>query len=485
MINAIFYFWVTINLLMLIYVLQELGLMFNALLRNRRRSKHTNIGDLPIVTVQLPLYNEKYVVERLLTAVSQLDYPKEKLEIQVLDDSTDETTEVISAFIAQSDLDFAHIRRPDRTGFKAGALAYGMASCKGEFIAIFDADFVPKPEFLKETIPHFNNEKTGVVQTRWLHLNEDQSLLTRAQSVMLNTHFSIEQLGRSNANGYINFNGTAGIWRKLCIEDAGGWQADTLTEDLDLSFRAQARGWHFEYLFEVGSPAELPVTFDAFRTQQFRWSKGAAECLRKNWTLLWSSKARFDTKLMGSFHLLNSSVYLLVVLIFLISPLTYFLFSNNQVDVPYANYLVSIGTIVSALLLFIFFVGNLTASQNKIKAAIWYIPSVFMFFAMTTGISLYMVFGVIEGYIGKRSEFVRTPKFGDDGNIVKKVKRGYAFKKEYSIRVLEFIFLGYGIFWSYIGFKELNPLVTIFSTIILTGFSLSLFFKHNTFKMNQ
>jgi len=288
MYNALFIVWLVINVLLMLHVIHEGILVFNALRKNKKKKPEVKTEDLPMVTIQLPLYNEKYVIERLLNAISELDYPKEKLEIQILDDSTDETTEVIKEYIQKHNSNFVLVNRENREGYKAGALAYGLEFSKGEFVAIFDADFVPAVDFLKQTIPFFQNPKVGVVQTRWLHINEDQSMLTRAQAIMLNTHFSVEQLGRHNANGFINFNGTAGVWRKECIDDAGGWQADTLTEDLDLSFRAQAKGWEFEYLFDVGSPAELPSTFEAFRTQQFRWSKGAAECVRKNWKRLWS-----------------------------------------------------------------------------------------------------------------------------------------------------------------------------------------------------
>ena len=207
---------------------------------------------LPFVTIQLPLYNEKYVVERLLETVSQLNYPRELLEVQILDDSNDETSTLIQNFMAQLEgphFDFQHIRREDRTGYKAGALDYGLKFAKGEFIVIFDADFVPDSQFILNTIAHFESPEVGMVQTRWMHINENDSIITRAQSIMLNTHFSIEHLGRTNAKGFINFNGTAGIWRRACIDASGGWHADTLTEDLDLSFRAQMKGWKFKYLF--------------------------------------------------------------------------------------------------------------------------------------------------------------------------------------------------------------------------------------------
>jgi cellulose synthase/poly-beta-1,6-N-acetylglucosamine synthase-like glycosyltransferase len=241
--------------------------------------------NFPTVTIQLPIYNEKYVVERLLDAVSLFDYPKEKLEIQVLDDSTDETTEIILKKIESMrplGLNFKLIHREQRVGYKAGALDHGFHIASGEFIAIFDADFIPPPDFLNKTLPYFINEKVGVVQTRWGHINKDYSILTQLQAFGLDAHFSIEQTARSAAGSFINFNGTCGVWRKTCITDAGGWSNDTLTEDLDLSYRAQLRGWKFEYLEDVETKGELPVIMPAIKSQQYRWNKGAAETAKKN-----------------------------------------------------------------------------------------------------------------------------------------------------------------------------------------------------------
>lgn len=481
MANILFIIWLCVNSLLLLHVLHEGILVVNALRRRVKTVPMPTEEALPRVTVQLPLYNEIYVVTRLLDAIAALDYPKHLLEVQILDDSTDATTETIENYLAENNLDFQLIRRENRNGYKAGALAYGMGTATGEFIAIFDADFVPNADFLMKTIPHFRDPKVGVVQTRWLHINEEQSLLTRAQALMLNTHFSIEQLGRHNADGFINFNGTAGVWRKSCIEDAGGWQADTLTEDLDLSFRAQTRGWRFEYLFNVGSPAELPSTFAAYKTQQFRWSKGAAECVRKNWKALWNSSVSFGAKVMGSFHLLNSSVYLLVVTLLLLSPFIYYVQSEHLITIPFAHYFASLGPIVSASLFLIFLIGNLIGSKNVFATLIWFVPTLFVFFAMTTGISLYMTFGVIEGYIGKKSPFVRTPKFGEK-NLEKKIKRGYDFKKEYSIQFLEFVCWIYGIYWLVVGIQIQQPFILAYALILLTGFSLALFFKNKSFK---
>ena len=267
---------------------------------------------LPFVTLQLPLYNEKYVINRLLDAVTSLDYPYTHLEIQLLDDSDDETVAMIDArlnSIKNKGIDIVHLRRQDRLGYKAGALQYGLTLAKGEFIAIFDADFIPQKDFLKTVIPYFKDDQIAMLQTRWSHLNETFNLLTQMQAFGLNAHFTIEQSGRRKADSFFNFNGTAGIWRKKSILDVGGWQHDTLTEDLDLSYRAQLNGWKFEYLESVESPAELPVTLQAVKTQQFRWNKGTAETIKKNLGKVIQSDLKLNHKLRAIFHLLNSTVF--------------------------------------------------------------------------------------------------------------------------------------------------------------------------------
>ncbi|NJN80236.1 MAG: glycosyltransferase [Anaerolineales bacterium] len=242
------------------------------------------LNPLPTVTVQLPIYNEHYVVDRLLNACAALDYPRELLEVQVLDDSTDDTKEIVAQKVTQlqkSGLNIVHIHRNHRSGFKAGALANGLEVAKGEFIAIFDADFLPQADFLQKLLPHFENQKTAFVQARWGHLNRDYSLLTLLQSFSLDAHFAIDQLARSTSDYVFNFNGTAGVWRKSAILDAGGWQADTLTEDMDLSYRVFLRGWSAKYAGDVEAPAELPVSFTAYRRQQYRWARGSLECAIK------------------------------------------------------------------------------------------------------------------------------------------------------------------------------------------------------------
>ena len=488
MANLTFYLWFSFNVILLIHIAHEAILLLHALAHRTKKKVLAADAHLPFVTVQLPLYNEKYVVERLLEAVARLDYPRELLEVQILDDSNDETSAIIQDFLANlsgPSFQFTHLRRHDRSGFKAGALGYGLKLAKGELIAIFDADFVPDPKFLLHTLAHFENPKVGMVQTRWLHINEHDSIITRAQAIMLNTHFTVEHMGRSHANGFINFNGTAGVWRKECIEAAGGWQADTLTEDLDLSFRAQMKGWKFKYLFDVGSPAELPATFDAWRTQQFRWSKGGAQCLVKNFSALWKSDVSASAKWLGTFHLLSSSIYLVVAGILLLSPAVYYLQKTNAIQVPFMDTLTAIGPLGIVSILLIFFTGDMMASRNKLRSALLYIPSVFVYLSMATGISLYMVFGIVEAYLGKSSPFVRTPKFGTTTGLTSRVKRGYSFKKEYSILALEILALSYGLFWMVTCFYSFNALTFSYGLIILLGFSLSIFFKNKTFRWKR
>ncbi|HKK12195.1 MAG TPA: cellulose synthase family protein, partial [Flavobacteriaceae bacterium] len=307
-------------ILIFMYALAQLNLLHNYLSAKKSNNNDcekfdfSNPDEIPFVTIQLPVYNEMYVMDRLLDNIAKMDYPKDKLEIQVLDDSTDETVNTTREHIQklkQTGLDINHITRTDRSGFKAGALKEGLKIAKGEFIAIFDADFLPNKNWLKRTIPYFKDEKIGVVQTRWGHLNRNYSLLTKIQAFALDAHFTLEQVGRNSKGHFINFNGTAGVWRKTCILDAGNWEGDTLTEDLDLSYRAQLKNWKFKYLEDVETPAELPVVISAARSQQFRWNKGGAENFRKMlMRIIKSHDISTKTKIHGLLHLLNSSMFL-------------------------------------------------------------------------------------------------------------------------------------------------------------------------------
>ncbi len=440
------------------YSLAQLNLLFNYL--KFRKTKETSpIWDLkkpaetPYVTIQLPLYNEAYVVERLLENIALIDYPKDKLEIQVLDDSTDESVQDNAAQIAQlqsSGLDIVHIRRSNRTGYKAGALKEGLAIAKGTFIAIFDADFLPQTDWLQKTVPHFAQAEIGVVQTRWGHINRDYSILTKIQAFALDAHFTLEQVGRNSQGHFINFNGTAGIWRKECILDAGNWEGDTLTEDLDLSYRAQLKGWKFKYLEAVETPAELPVVISAARSQQFRWNKGGAENFRKSARkVLRASSLPFKTKFHGFMHLLNSSMFLFVFAVALLSiPMMHI--KSTHPDLAWVFEVTSF-FIVSTLILFVCYWFTFKNIQGGgFEKFLEYIVLFFAFFSVALGFSLHNSLAVLEGHSGKRSEFVRTPKFNI--NNLKDSWKGnrYLTKKLSPNVVIEGLLMGYFLYGMYV-----------------------------------
>jgi cellulose synthase/poly-beta-1,6-N-acetylglucosamine synthase-like glycosyltransferase len=365
--------------------------------------------DTPLVTLQLPVYNELYVVKRLIDAVCKFEYPKDKLEIQILDDSTDETTQVIEDAIRPykaSGFDIVHIRRTNRQGYKAGALKEALVSAKGEFVAIFDADFMPRPDFLQKTLPYFEvDPKIGMVQTRWEHANSDYSLLTRAQALALDGHFVIEQNVRNKAGFFINFNGTGGIWRKATIEDAGNWQADTLTEDLDLSYRAQLKGWKFKFLVNYTSPAELPSEINALKSQQFRWTKGAIETGRKILPMVWKSDMPLEKKIHSTFHLTNNIVFPFILVAAILNvPLTFIKHQGG-----YEVYFDVMSVFVFAFIgSFMFYLYSQKDVYHDWQKRMLLFP---IFMAGSMGLAVNNTRAVFEGLFKKRSEFVRTPKY--------------------------------------------------------------------------
>lgn len=364
--------------------------------------------DEEMVTIQLPMYNEMYVAERLIDAICEMDYPKDKLEIQVLDDSTDETVDVVAKVVKQKKklgFDIHHVRRTNRSGFKAGALKEGLKSAKGKYVAIFDADFIPKKDFLRNTLKYFTHNKIGLVQTRWEHLNEDYSILTKVQALALDGHFVIEQTVRNRSGFFIQFNGTGGVWLKECIEDAGNWHADTLTEDLDLSYRAQLKGWKFVYLRDFTTPAELPAEMNALKAQQFRWTKGAIETGKKLLPLVWKGKIPLRVKLQATFNLTNNLVFPFSLLAGILNvPL---IFIKNAG--PYWNFFnfmaIFVVAFISTFLFYLFSQKDVHADWRK-KIALF--P---LFMAGSMGFTLNNTRAVIEGLMNRKSEFVRTPKF--------------------------------------------------------------------------
>ncbi|RAI88329.1 cellulose synthase family protein [Algoriphagus yeomjeoni] len=369
----------------------------------------------PKVTIQLPVYNELYVVDRLIAAVAKMNYPSDLLEIQILDDSTDQTAELIQKKIQEfPNLNFQYIHRTDRAGFKAGALKEGLAKASGEYIAIFDADFVPDPDFLLKTIPYFSSEKVGMVQTRWTHLNKNYSLLTRLQAFALDAHFLIEQVGRNSQHAFINFNGTGGIWRKSCIVDAGDWQDDTLTEDLDLSYRAQRKGWEFVYRPEIESPAELPPIMSAVKSQQFRWTKGGAECAGKHAKAVLKGDFSFGTKIHAMAHLFNSSIFIAILVVSLSSIGVWWAGMQGMISDKLFKIagLFMIGFVIIAGFYLVAYFYEKRSFWRSLFQAIYMLP---LFLSVSMGLALHNAQAVWEGLTGKKSPFIRTPKFNLEG----------------------------------------------------------------------
>jgi cellulose synthase/poly-beta-1,6-N-acetylglucosamine synthase-like glycosyltransferase len=383
-------------------------------LKNRKREvvPARRFDPLPKVTMQLPIFNEVYVVERLLRSVSELDYPRDRLQIQVLDDSTDDTRELTASCVnalRERGFDAQLIHRVDRTGFKAGALALGLESADGEFVCILDADFVPPPDLLRRTIHFFTDPKIGMIQTRWGHLNRGYSLLTRVQAMFLDGHLLLEQTARSRSGRFFNFNGTAGLWRKACIEQSGGWQHDTLCEDLDLSYRAQLAGWRFIFLPDVVTPAELPVDMNGFKSQQHRWTKGSVQTCKKLLPSIWRSNLPFFIKLEATGHLMSNFAYLLLAcLCVLLHP---------SVGGPQGGWLrtllidlpIFLAASVSVAVFYI-------CAQRVLHPRTWLKEILFLpcLLALGIGLSLNNARAVLEALINHRSDFTRTPKYGID-----------------------------------------------------------------------
>jgi len=378
--------------------------------KNKTVEPAKKFANLPRITVQLPIFNEQYVVDRLLQAICRLDYPREKLDIQLLDDSTDETVEVARALVehyASHGHPVTYIHRTNREGYKAGALQEGLKTASGEFVAIFDADFVPPSDFLVRTIHHFTDPKIGMVQTRWTHINRNYSFLTEVEAILLDGHFVLEHSGRARHDVFFNFNGTAGIWRRQAIEEAGGWQHDTLTEDTDLSYRAQLKGWKFIYRQDIECPAELPVEMTAFKTQQARWAKGLIQTGKKILPRVLKSDQPFRVKLEACYHLTaNLSYPLMVILSVLLLPAMVIRFYQGWFQMLYIDiplFLASTFSISSFYLV----------SQRELFPKTWPRALLYLPFLMALGIGLTVTntVAVLEALVGKKSAFARTPKY--------------------------------------------------------------------------
>jgi cellulose synthase/poly-beta-1,6-N-acetylglucosamine synthase-like glycosyltransferase len=416
---GVFYFIVIVSLAF--YGLHNL---FTALLYLRMKTSKKYIGRVPQlkkwprVTIQLPIFNEKYTVKRLLHAVTQLDYPADCLQIQVLDDSTDDTLDLVSKLVEEyksRGLNIELTHRINRQGYKAGALNNGLRTATGEFIGIFDADFVPKPDWLRRTVPLFQSQELGCVQTRWGHTNQQYNSLTRAEAMGIDGHFIVEQTVRSKNGFFLNFNGTAGLWRRACIEDAGGWQWDTLTEDLDLSYRAQMRGWKFDYLPDVVVPAELPPQVEAFKKQQFRWAKGSFQVVRKILPSVMLSGLSWKVRLMALLHLTGYFVHpLMLTLLLLTLPVGLLLPGAFKI------YPISIIAGLGPPLLY------LTATVTQKTSIFKRMRSFPLLVIVGFGMSLSTSIAVIEGLFSKGGVFIRTPKLNLESNKPrKKIDRAY------------------------------------------------------------
>ncbi len=386
----------------------------------------------PKVTVQLPIYNEMYVAQRLINAAAAIDYPNDLLQIQVLDDSSDETIQIAAQAVAEWQArgkNIVHLHRTERDGFKAGALRDGLETASGEFVAIFDADFVPAQDFLKATIPHFHDANIAFVQTRWDHLNRDFSVLTLLQSLAIDAHFMIEQFARSRAGLWFNFNGTAGIWRAAAIDDAGGWQATTLTEDLDLSYRAALKGWQAVYLRDVNNPAELPISFNAFRRQQHRWARGSMECAQILIPQVLKSNAPLRNKIQSVLHLTGYFIHLLMFILLILYPFII----NIAEHYPQLVSLVGVAiifnsTALAPALLFI-------VAQQQLKRSWWRtLPILLLITAFGSGLMLNTIRAAFHAVTHKNNSFERTPKSG-------LTKKGAKFKRNrYTLKLDRIVF---------------------------------------------
>jgi cellulose synthase/poly-beta-1,6-N-acetylglucosamine synthase-like glycosyltransferase len=422
----------------------------------------------PIVTVQLPLFNEATVVERLLEGVARIDWPRDRLEIQVLDDSTDETQELARAKVAElraRGLDVSYLHRTDRKGFKAGALAGGLLQARGDFVAIFDADFLPEPDVLRRTIDFFTDPKVGMVQVRWGHLNRDYSLLTRLQSMLLDGHFVIEHTARNRSGRHFNFNGTAGVWRRSTILAAGGWQHDTLTEDLDLSYRAQMHGWNFVYLRDVTAPGELPVEMTAFKAQQHRWAKGSIQTGLKVLPRIWRSKLPFKVKSEATFHLTANLSYVLMLgmCVLMLPALLARLAEPDRLRSELFDWSVFVLATASVLSFYV-------AAQREIdpdwKRGLKYLPCVL---ALGIGLAVNNARAVIEALFSYETPFVRTPKY----NVTN--RRGAPLARRYRslAGVMPWVEIAFGAYMGvivFVGIQNQLWMVVFFMSLFMFGF---------------
>jgi cellulose synthase/poly-beta-1,6-N-acetylglucosamine synthase-like glycosyltransferase len=461
----------TILIILSIYGLHRYFLTY-LYLKNRRKAPQPlrRFEQLPRITVQLPIFNERYVVARLLEAATRLDYPRELLEIQVLDDSTDETRLVASRLVseyARAGVPISYHHRENREGFKAGALAEGMKAATGEFIAIFDADFVPPPSILRQMVDYFTDPQVGVVQGRWTWINRQYSSLTEVEAILLDGHFIIEHAGRNFSGRFFNFNGTAGMWRRTAIEDAGGWQHDTLTEDTDLSYRAQLRGWKFVYDPKIVCPSELPVEMNSFKTQQARWAKGLIQTSRKLLPTIWRSREPLKIKIEATLHLTANIAYpLMIVFSLILLPAMIVRFYQGWFQMLYLDLPLFLAATCS-------FSTFYMVAQRELYPRDWHSRIKYIPFLMSTGIGLAVVNSkaVLEALLGRQSEFVRTPKYRVEGADEGWERLKYVRRRSGLIPLIELALAGYFVFTVAYSFTIENYLTTPFLMLFFMGYS--------------
>ncbi len=462
--------YLTILGLLAVYGFHRTTLVF-LFLKTRKKIPQPSgyFTDFPMVTVQLPMFNERYVANRLIQAVSKLDYPRERLEIQVLDDSTDDTTEIVRAQVDALKMEGTQIElihRKDRTGYKAGALENGLRTAKGEFIVVFDADFNPGPNILMDAIHYFFDDKVGMVQMRWGHINRKYSLLTRIESLMLDGHFVIEHDARFRSGRFFNFNGTAGIWRRATISDAGGWEHDTLTEDMDLSYRAQLKGWRFVYLTHVETPAEIPVEMASFKSQQHRWAKGSIQVAKKILPAILKSDVPFKVKAEAFFHLTNNLAYVLMIfLALLLLPNLMLRTEHGWREVLLIDLPLFMGTTASIGTFYI-------VAHKSLYGGFWNaLAKVPVLMSLGIGLSINNAKAVIEGLIGYDTEFVRTAKHGaeSENNSVLLSSMKYRARRSL-VPLIELSFAAYFVATIYVAFVGKHYLSLPFIFLFLFGY---------------
>jgi len=458
--------YLAVVLMLFAYGINFFYLCWLAWHHKNQRDETPALTDLPRVTIQLPIYNELYVAERLINAAARLDYPAPLLEIQALDDSTDETVELVRATVERwraRGVNIAQLHRENRAGYKAGALANGLKQARGEFIAFFDADFVPSPDFLKRTLPHFQNPRVAFVQTRWDHLNRDYSFLTQLQALSIDAHFAVEQFSRSHGGYWFNFNGTAGVWRRAALDDAGGWTADTLTEDLDVSYRAFLRGWDARYLRDVPVSAELPVNFSAYRRQQHRWARGSLECALKLIPQIWESKISIAQKIQASLHLTGYAVHLLMFALALLYPIALVLSQRF----PGLISLFGLATIFNATAFaptLFFTLGQQQLGRDWKRA----LPSIFFITVLGAGMMVNTLRAALGIFSHSRGAFERTPKFGIENRNEDWTRRRYQLKLD-PIIYAEIAFALFNLCTALLAIYLGNYLIAIYALLFCGG----------------